>query len=93
MARDPGEQGRKYYDAGATLGWGRDMSTEILSRMQEGEIFTLTDDEGRPFSRILMDDRENLRERRLDRPLTPLQRFVGRLLGIPMDSVSEAGNG
>lgn len=53
---------KQYFDNGRTLRWGLDLSSETMASMRIGEIFTLLDADGDPFSRVLMDSYDQIRE-------------------------------
>ena len=46
---------KEYKDNGKTLLWGKDLTKEQINLMEDGEIFTLLDEDGKFRSNVLMD--------------------------------------
>ena len=57
---------KEYTDNGRTLEWGRKLSEENRQLLKKGEMFTLLDEKGVPYSTVLMDSYNQIRERRID---------------------------
>ena len=56
---------KHYHNTGRTLPWGKDISPDDMNSMKNGEIFTLLTSDGRPYSEVLMDSYDVIRERLL----------------------------
>ncbi len=56
---------KKYYDKKRTLRWGENIPPKELTALRNGEIFTLLDGDGKPYSRVLADSFNVLREQKL----------------------------
>lgn len=54
---------KEYHNEGKTLEWGKDLTEEQSAAMREGEIFTLLDEKGKPYSIVLMDSYDTIREK------------------------------
>ena len=53
---------KAYRNTGKMLYFGEDISPENMQLLREGEIFTLLDEAGNPFSNVLMDSYDTIRE-------------------------------
>lgn len=57
---------KDYRNRGRTLDWGCDIPAEKMVAMRNGEVFVLLDATGRPYSKVLMDSYDTIREQRVD---------------------------
>jgi len=56
---------KEYEDNGDTLHWGEDIPRDKSERMRNGEVFTLLGHDGRPYSKVLKDSYNAIRETRI----------------------------
>lgn len=62
---------KTYFENGATLDWGRNLTKDEIERMENGEIFILNDAEGKPLKKIFKDSFGQFRESVLNNPISP----------------------
>lgn len=55
---------KEYFDNGRTLNWAENIPQDYMEGMNNGEVFTLLDIEGNPYSQVLKDSYGTIRERR-----------------------------
>jgi hypothetical protein len=60
---------KKYQYSGRFLHWGENISPENRELMRKGEIFVLLDKNGKPYSEVLVDSYDQIRERKILAPL------------------------
>jgi hypothetical protein len=48
------------------LYWNEDISQETKKRLEDGEVFTLLDENLKPYSYVCMDSNGNIREKRIE---------------------------
>ncbi len=53
---------KDYFDNGGILKWGEDMPPGTREAMEKGEVFTLMDKHGKPYSILCHDSYGTLRE-------------------------------
>ena len=56
---------KTHVDRDNVLLWGDDMTDEQLTAMKNGEVFILLSEDEKPFSRVLMDSYDQIREQKL----------------------------
>ena len=56
---------KHYKNCGFTLKWGKDISSGDMDLLRKGEVFTLLDKKGNPYSIVLMDSYNQIREGKL----------------------------
>ncbi len=72
----------RFQDHGRTLTWGVSISQPTVDLLKQGEIFTLLNEAGEPYSRVLMDRYGAIREILL--PSDPdVERLVQAWFGFP----------
>lgn len=55
---------KRYWHNGRLLEWGKGLSSEQKFALRRGEVFTLRDRSGTPYSLVLMDSYGAIRENR-----------------------------
>jgi len=56
---------KEYFSKGRNLTWGKDLNPEQKKALRKGEVFTLLGKDGKPYSKVLMDSYDQIRERNL----------------------------
>ena len=54
--------GKDHHNDGRTLEWGKDLTPGQIQALREGEVFTLIDEDEKPYSLVLMDSYDQIRE-------------------------------
>jgi hypothetical protein len=86
---EPGTcQPKTYFDNGRTVEWGKDLSEETLAAMDGGEVFTLLDPDGKPYSRLLRDAYGTQREG----PIVDQSGIAEKLFGVPPSPFAPSGD-
>lgn len=58
-------QPKKHFSKGRTLELGKDLTPKQRKALQKGEVFVLLDKNKSPYSRILMDSYNQIREQKI----------------------------
>ena len=56
---------KEYFSKKRTLTWDKDLTSKQMDALKKGEVFILLGEDGKPYSRVLMDSYDQIRERNL----------------------------
>lgn len=72
-------QPKEHFSKGGTFEWGKDLTLKQMRSLRKGEVFILLGEDGKPYSRVLMDSYNQIRERNLRKPQPELDIVIKRL--------------